>query len=305
MPPFFSTPKQTVRVISEPPGASVAINDVEQTKRGQTPNKIRVKRRKGGEVRVHKDGYKDHFEILAPTKVNPLAYLSLFAFYIPYIVDVGTGSAFRLNKKEIHATLTKIPEKVEGSAPVLCNSLTFRIKGGDKIGNFYINGNSNEILYFGKSIDADADGLQQEVNSLFNDLGYTVPKSKSGKIFAATTGAKYYLQGDISKITYDVYASAFYSSNSKRYETKCVMEVSWKLIDRKKQTLLEKKTTGTSVKFEEGGSAVFTDAFENAFYLPAQHLGSPFAAARGYLQGLQWQRPLRKAKVGRPYQCRK
>lgn len=263
---IFSTPKQTVRVISEPPGATVFINNVEAVKRGKTPNTVRLRRNKSTEVRVKIDGYKDHVEILSPAKFNAMAALSLFPFVVPYYVDIATGAAMRLNKKEIRPVLTRIPTKVNGSAMVTCNSLTLHIKGGDKIGNFKIQGEPREILYFGKSFDTNAEELRANVVSSLHEFGYTVPKGSSGKLFAASTGAKFYLNGDVSGVTYDVIASNKYEAFAK-YETVCAIDVTWKLINRKKETVYELKTTGKSTKFEKGGSAAFTDAFENAIYL--------------------------------------
>ncbi len=263
---IFSTPKQTVRVISEPPGATVFVNNVEAVKRGKTPNTVRLRRNKSTEVRVKLDGYKDHVEILSPAKFNAMAALSLLPFFIPYYVDIATGAAMRLNKKEIRPVLTRIPAKVNGSAMVTCNSLTLHIKGGDKIGNFKIQGEPKEILYFGKSFDTNAEELRDNVVSSLNEFGYTVPKSSSGKLFAASTGAKFYLNGDVSGVTYDVIASNKYEAFAK-YETVCAIDVTWKLVNRKKETIYELKSTGKSTKFEKGGSAAFTDAFENAIYL--------------------------------------
>ena len=262
---IFSTPKQTVRVISDPPGATVFINNVEAVKRGKTPNKIRLRRNKSSEVRVKLDGYRDHVEILSPAKFNALALLSMIPLFIPYYVDMATGAAMRLNKKELRPVLTKIPDKVNGSAPVVCNSLTLKIKGGDKIGNFLIRDEPRDILYFGKSIDTDADGLRDDVNTVLRDIGYNVPKAGSGKLFTATTGAKYHLTGDVTSVTYNVIASNKYEAYAK-YETVCTVDVAWKLLNRKKETVFEQKTSGTATKFEKGGSAAFSEAFETATY---------------------------------------
>ena len=66
-------------------------------------------------------------------------------------------------------------------------------------------------------------------------------------------------------VKYDNYASNQYEFRA-HYETRCAVEVTWKLVGPNRQTVYEHKDAGSSVKFEKGGSAAFEDAFENSLF---------------------------------------
>jgi len=258
---IVSTSKQGVRINSTPSNSQVYLDD---KKIENTPTKVRIKRKHGGEIRIEKEGYKTHNELLYPAKVNPIAYTSLLFLLYPYYVDVATGAVYKLNKNELNTKLIKIPNKIDNSQTVFCNEVNFKIKAGDKLGNFYIKDKRDEILYFGESLDINAVNLKQDANNILKDLGFNVAEIK-GQLFSPTAQAKYFINAEILKTKYDVKASHKYEKYAK-YETYCEMSVKWKLVNRNDNIKFETITTGISTKYEKGGTAAFYDAFENSFY---------------------------------------
>ncbi|OON68500.1 S1C family serine protease [Hymenobacter sp. CRA2] len=287
---ILSTPWQTVKVVGQPAGSTILVNDKEVKTRPIAGNpgevKIRLRRNKNSEVRVKHEGYKDHVEMLYPDKWNSTVYLSLGALaaplytqandidlhgtglvlgFAPYLIDLATGSHKRLNKKTIGAQLVRKPTQVAGSQTVQCTVLNVHLKGGDKMGTASVHKGETETLYFGKSLDVDSDHLKQTVNSSLKDLGYAVPATEAKSLFSTGANTRYTLQGEMRTVHLDVRASSPYEALA-RYETRCSVEVTWKLLNRNRQTVFEQKTTGDALKFEKGGSAAFEDAFENALY---------------------------------------
>ncbi len=257
---IVSTPKQKVSVITNPSDATVYLDDKKQE---NTPTKIRVKRTTGGEIKIEKEGYKTHNEILYQAKHNPLSTISLLFLAFPYIVDAETGAAFRLNKKELNVKLIKIPNKIENSQVIFCDEINFKIKAGDKLGNLYIKDKRDEILYFGESLDVDAVNLKQNANDILKDLGFNIAET-NGQLFSPSAQARYFIKAEVLKTRYDVIASSQYGST--KFVTECEMNVKWQLVDRNDDVKFEVTTTGLSLKQEKGGTAVFYDAFENSFY---------------------------------------
>ncbi|OON68502.1 S1C family serine protease [Hymenobacter sp. CRA2] len=266
---IISTPKQTVHITGAPAGTVVYVNSTPAKNSNTTPPRVRLSRKKTSEITLKAEGYKDHTEILYPDKTNPLAILDLIAsiptLLIPYLVDMGTGAVYRLNKSEVNAPMIKLPNKIDGSLPVACSGVTVRFKGGDKLGNFYVKNSPEEILYYGKSLDTDANHLKENVNSALKEAGFSVPDTEAKSLFSAGTSAKYTVVGELQNIRYDVVATHRYEAYAK-YFTRCETTVNWKLLNRKKEVVFEQKTTGNADKFEKGGSAAFEDSFENAFY---------------------------------------
>jgi len=257
---IVSTPKQKVSIITNPSDATVYLNDKKQE---NSPTKIRVKRNTGGEIKIEKEGYKTHNEILYQAKHNPVSTISLLLFVFPYMVDANTGAAFRLNKKELNVNLIKIPNKIENSQAVFCNEVNLKIRAGDKLGNLYLKEQRGEILYFGESLDVDDVNLKQNTNGILKDLGFNVAET-NGQLFSPTAQARYFIKAEVLKTKYDIISSSQYKSI--KYETICEMNVNWQLVDRSDKVLFESSTTGVSSKQEKGGTAVFYDAFENSFY---------------------------------------
>jgi hypothetical protein len=300
---IISTPSQTVRVVGQPEGSKFFINDKEVKAKpiagvpgGVT---VRVKRKKNAEIKVKHEGYKDYSELLYPDKSNGTVWLNWLPVIgwmgasvtdldsntgeeqgldkVPgigygwlvgiggWLIDNGTGASKRLNKKEVQSTLIRLPAAVAGGQSVQSGPINIRIKGGDKLGNFFIKKEPSEILYFGKTLDFDADHLKGSVNTVLKDLGYAVPTSEGHSVFSTGSSSRYTVQGEMRDIKYDVHASHQYEYRA-RYETHCNVEVTWKLVNQNRQAVFELKTTGKSIKFEKGGSAAFEDAFENSLY---------------------------------------
>ena len=258
---IVSTPKQKVSIITNPSDATVYLNDKKQD---NSPSKVRVKRKDGGEIKIEKEGYKTHIEILYKDGYNPLSYISMLGLMFPFIVDYETGAAFRLNKKKLNVNLIKIPNKIENSQVVFCDEVNLKIKAGDKLGNLIIRERRDEILYFGESLDVDAVNLKQNTNGILKDLGFNVAET-NGQLFSPTAQARYFFKAEILKTRYDVKASTAYKSNAK-FQTECEMNVNWQLVDRSDKVIFEATTTGLSIIYEKGGTAAFYDAFENSFY---------------------------------------
>ncbi|WBO86443.1 S1C family serine protease [Hymenobacter yonginensis] len=297
---IISGSRQTVRLTGTPSGSTYYINDkpVEAKPVDGQSNavSVRVPRKRSSELKVKHEGYKEYTEVLYPEKSTGLQYLNYVPFFygaatslsmstddngdmkytgLPglmimtgglagLLTDRMTGANSRLNKKEVQASMTKLPKAVAGSQSVQCTLMNVRVKGGDKLGNYFVEKEPTEILYFGKSLDTDAEHLKSSINGALKDIGYTVPDGESKSIFSAGTNSRYTLQGEMRDVKYNVHASSPY--RSAHYETDCTVEVTWKLLNQSRQTVVEQKTTGASVKFEQGGSAAFEDAFENSFY---------------------------------------
>ena len=251
-----------------------------------------MRRKKTTEIKIKHDGYKEHSEVLYADRTNGLTYLNYALMFGTFkgfgidnagqvtsnpliwswavgiggaIVDAISGSGKRLSKSEIKALMPALPKALAGSQSVQCGAVNVRVKGGDKMGNLIIGRENEEILYFGKSLDVDADHLRGNVNSSLKDLGYTVPSSEGKSVFSTGSNSRYTLQGEMRDVKYDIYASNQYEFRA-HYETRCAVEVTWKLVGPNRQTVYEHKDAGTSVKFEKGGSAAFEDAFENSLF---------------------------------------
>lgn len=296
---IISGTKQSVRVVGQPAGSTFYVNDKEVKAKPVADGavQVRMSRKKNSELKVKHEGYKDYSEVLYPDKRNPVAYLNwvpvvgsmvyiakgvetssdgsssispVFGYGWLYgiaggLIDMGTGANKRLNKDEVTATMMRLPTAVAGSQTVQCNLVNVRLKGGDKMGNFLVRDEPMEILYFGKSLDVDADHLKSNVNGTLKDLGFNVPGGETRSVFSTGSNSRYTLQGEMREVKYDIKATHKYESLA-RFETHCAVEVTWKLVNQNRQTVYEQKTTGKGVKFEKGGSAAFEDAFENSLY---------------------------------------
>jgi hypothetical protein len=258
---IVSTSKQKVEINSNPSDAKVYLDDVQIE---NSPTKVRIKRKNGGEIKIEKEGYKTHNELLYPDKVNPAAYVSMLFLFYPYYVDLATGAAYCLNKKEINVDMIKIPEKIEGSKTICCDEVKFRIKAGEKLGNYYIKDKREEILYFGESLDVDDVVLKQDANDILKDLGFKVAESKE-HLFSPTAQAKYFMKAEVLETKYNVRASHKLEQYAK-FETNCEMSVKWELVNTSDEVKFEATTNGKSTKYQMGGTAAFYDAFENSLY---------------------------------------
>ncbi|GAB3849127.1 hypothetical protein GCM10028822_13050 [Hymenobacter terrigena] len=293
----ISTPFQSVKVSGQPDGSTYFVNDKEvKAKIKATGTYIRLKRSKSAEVKVKHAGYKDYSEVVYPDRGNPVVYLNYLglagtlyglgkgietvngesnispvttygwlASIGGYFVDLASGSNHRLNKSELTPSMVRMPTAVAGSQTVQCGVMNVRIKGGEKMGNIIIAKEPTDILYFGKSLDFDADHLKADVNGSLKDLGYTVPTSEGRSMFSTGTSSRYTLQGEMRDLKYDIYATNKYEAYAK-FETHCAVEVTWKLVNQNRKTVFEQKAAGKSIKFEKGGNAAFEDAFENSLY---------------------------------------
>ena len=293
----ISTPFQSVKVTGQPEGSTYFVNDKEvKAKSTASGTYIKLKRSKSAEVKVKHAGYKDYSEVLYPDRSNPVTYLN-YAGLAGTLYGLGKGietvngesnispvttygwlvslaglgidgiskSNHRLNKKEITPNMVRMPTAVAGSQTVQCGLMNVRIKGGDKMGNIIIAKEPAEILYFGKSLDVDADHLKTDVNASLKDLGFTVPTGEGRSVFATGSSSRYTLQGEMRDLKYDIYATSKYESYAK-FETHCAVEVTWKLVNQNRKTVFEQKAAGSSVKFEKGGNSAFEDAFENSLF---------------------------------------
>ena len=292
---IIATPFQTVRVVGAPAGSTVYVNDKEvKTKpiAGSNDVKVRVRRKKNAELKIKHDGFKEHSEVLYPDRTNGLAYLNWIpvlgmyksvstdangtSYFNPliygwavglggYLVDMVSGAGKKLNKSEINPVMPALPKAVASSQTIQCGAVNVRLKGGDKMGNLIIGKENSDILYFGKSLDVDADHLKANVNATLKDLGYAVPSAEGKSVFSVGSSSRFTVQGEMRDVKYDIYASDQYEFRA-HYETRCAVEVTWKLQNQNRQTIFEHKDAGKSVKFEKGGSAAFEDAFENSLY---------------------------------------
>lgn len=308
---IISTPFQTVRVVGQPAGSTVLVND-QPAKTKPVPGmpdavSVRLSRRKSAEIKVKHDGYKDYSEVLNPDRMNPVAFLnygwgaaalvSIFSAYTPgyttvtgstkvytpaslnftpmYVglglmlvtplIDVATGAARKFNKDEVQAHLVRRPVAASGSQSVQCSMVNVRIKGGDKMGNVFIGKDPKDIIYFGKTLDVNADDLRSNVNNTLKDVGYSVPSEAGKSVFSTAPTSRFALQGEMRDIKYDIHSSSPYASLA-HFETAVTVEVTWKLLNASRQPVIEQKTSGSSIRFENGGTAAFEDAFENALY---------------------------------------
>ena len=292
---IIATPFQTVRVVDAPNGSTVYVNDKEAKTKpiaGSSDVKVRIRRKKNAEIKVKHDGFKEHSEVLYPDRSNGLTYLNWLpvlgmyksvstdengnVYFNPliygwavglggYLVDAILGSGKKLNKSEIKPVMPALPKAVASSQTIQCGLVNVRLKGGDKMGNFIVGKENSDILYFGKSLDVDADHLKSNVNASLKDLGYTVPSAEGKSVFSVGSNSRFTIQGEMRDVKYDIYASDQYEVRA-HYETRCAVEVTWKLQNQNRQTVFEHKDSGRSVKFEKGGSAAFEDAFENSLY---------------------------------------
>jgi S1-C subfamily serine protease len=301
---ILSTPSQSIRVVGQPAGSTFYVNDKEIKSQPLAGGavKVRLPRKKNSELIIKHEGYKNYSEVLYPDKRNAVAYLNWVPLILNFvslaketqydnsgnpidpsltekvankgwaialggaIADNVSGANRRLNKSEVKAAMMPLPKAaVAGTQTIQSGVMNVRIKGGDKMGNLIIRKSPEEILYFGKSLDVDADHLRDNVNAALKDLGYAVPSAEGKSMFSTGSSSRYTLQGEMRDLKYDIHASNKYESRA-RFETHCAVEVTWKLVSQNRQTVFEQKTNGTSIKFEKGGNAAFEDAFENSLY---------------------------------------
>lgn len=294
---IISSPRQSILISGQPEGSTIYVNDqpIAAKPAGGAPGAVRVRlpRKRSAEIKVKHEGYKDYNEVMTADKSNGVVWLNclmlgalaggvtspdgksqfniapfLVGLLGPFVgagIDAGTGASRKFSKTEVHPLMPRLPQAVAGGQTVQAGLVNVRVKGGDKMGNFFIMKESTEILYFGKSLDVDADHLKAEVNSTLKELGFNVPGSEGRSVFTTGSSSRYTLQGEMRDIKYDINATSRYEAAA-RFETSCTVEVTWKLLNQSRQAVVEQKTTGTSVKFEKGGSAAFEDAFENALY---------------------------------------
>ncbi|MGI4762705.1 MAG: trypsin-like peptidase domain-containing protein [Janthinobacterium lividum] len=294
---IISTPKQSILISGQPEGSTIYVNDkpIAAKPAGGAPGAVRVRlpRKRSAEIKVKHEGYKDYNEVMTADKSNGVVWLNylmlgalaggvsspngksqfniapfLVGLLGPFVgsgIDAGTGASRKFSKTEVHPLMPRLPQAVAGGQTVQAGLVNVRVKGGDKMGNLFIMKETTEILYFGKSLDVDADHLKADVNSTLKELGFNVPSSEGRSVFATGSSSRYTLQGEMRDIKYDINATSRYEAVA-RFETSCTVEVTWKLLNQSRQAVVEQKTTGSSVKFEKGGSAAFEDAFENALY---------------------------------------
>lgn len=270
---IISGSRQSIRVSGQPEGSAYYVNDkaIKAKPVASTTGTVKVllKRKGTSELKVKHEGYKDYNEALTADQPNPVGYLNFLGlivvipFIVGYAVDASTGAGRKFSKDEVQAVMPRLIKAVAGSPSIQTGPINVRIKGGDKMGNFYIVNEPSEVLYFGKSLDVDADNLRNNANTTLKDLGYTVPTSEERSVFSTGSNVRYTLQGEMHEIKYDIMATNKYQ-NFAHFSTNCKVAVTWKLVNQARQTVAEQKTTGSSIKAEKGGSAAFIDAFDNS-----------------------------------------
>lgn len=99
---IVSTSTQKVKFASNPPQASIFINEVEV---GKTPFEMKLERKREHHVMIKLDGYKTYETTLTKT-FNPW-YLGniVFGGLIGLVVDPITGAIYNLSAKEVNAQL--------------------------------------------------------------------------------------------------------------------------------------------------------------------------------------------------------
>ncbi len=318
---IISGSRQSILISGQPAGSTIYVNDEVAVSRPAGADggvRVRIPRKHAAEIKVKHEGYKDYHEVLTPDKTNGLVWLNylllpvalvgglsissssdgngntvtnsnLGTYMTTLLVPIGgaladqaTGANRRFSKNEVHPQMMPLPKAVAGGQTVQAGAISVRIKGGDKMGNFFVVKEPREILYFGKSLDVDADNLRASVNTTLKDLGFNVPSGESKSVFSTGLNSRYTVQGEMHEVKYDVVASHPYESLA-HYETRCTVAVTWKLINQSRQTVYEHKDSGTAVKFEKGGSAAFADAFENSLYafLGSQQVTTALAKPMG------------------------
>ena len=270
---LISGSRQAMHVSGQPEGCTYYVNDkpVKATPIASAPGtmKVLLKRKGTSELKIKHDGYKDYNEALTADRPNPAVYLDFLGLplLLPYLVgvgvDAGTGAGRKFSKSEIRADMVRLPKAVAGGPSIQAGPMNVRIKGGDKMGNFYIVKEPADVLYFGKSLDVDAEHLRSDVNGTLKDLGYAVPSGESHSVFSTVANSRYTVQAEMREIQYDITATNKYEAYA-HYTTTCTVGVTWKLVNQVRQTLAELKTTGTSIKMGRGGNAAFEDAFDNS-----------------------------------------
>ncbi len=260
----------------QPEGSTYYVNNQQLAARpvADQPGTVKVKlKRKGtSEFKIKHEGYKDYNEALTADRPNGVTYLNytglvlIFPWLIAMGVDAGTGANRKFSKNDIQAQMPRLHKAVAGGPSIQAGAMNVRVKGGDKMGNFYIVKEATDVLYFGKTVDADADHLRRNVNSTLKDLGYAVPDGEQRSVFSSTSNSRYTVQGEMSEIKYDIMATNKYEAYA-HYSTSCKVQVTWKLVNSVRQTIAEQKTTGSAIKLEKGGSAAFEEAFDNSLLL--------------------------------------
>jgi serine protease Do len=270
---LISGSRQAMYVSGQPQGSTYYVNEqaVKARPVSSAPGTVKVllKRKGTSEVKIKHEGYKDYNEALTADRPNAIAYLDILGLplVVPFLVaagvDSGTGATRKFSKHEIHAEMPHFNRAVAGGPTIQAGPINVRVKGGDKMGNFYIVKEATDVLYFGKTLDVDADHLRNDVNGTLKDLGYSVPGGEGRSVFSTGANSRYTIQGEMREIKYDVMATNKYE-NYAHYATTCKVEVTWKLVNQVRQTVAEQKTSGTSTKMEKAGSAAFEDAFDNS-----------------------------------------
>ena len=318
---IISGTRQSILISGQPAGSTIYVNDQVAVARPAGADgsvRVRIPRKHAAEIKVKHEGYKDYNEVITPDKTNGLVWLNylLLPFTVaggltissstdangnttsssnmlPYfaglavpiagaLIDQGTGANRKFSKNEVRPQMMQLPKAVAGGQTVQAGAVSVRVKGGDKMGNFIVVKEPRDILYFGKSLDIDADNLRASVNATLKEVGFNVPSGESKSVFSTGLNSRYLVQGEMHEVKYDIVASHPFESMA-HYETRCTVAVTWKLVNQSRQTVYEHKESGSAIKFEKGGSAAFTDAFENSLYafLGSQQVTTALAKPMG------------------------
>jgi len=96
--------KQTVRVETNPPGATVAVSG--RSMELVSPTDLVLRRNDDYEIKIEKNGYKNQFVILDRRISGWWLWGNLFSWGgLGMLVDMANGASHKLEPKEVHVTL--------------------------------------------------------------------------------------------------------------------------------------------------------------------------------------------------------
>jgi len=96
-----------VRITSDPPGASVAIDG---ERRGHTPLELRLPADRPYEVRVRADGYPEATAFIDSSVGAGYVVADILLGLVPVIIDLATGTLWDLDPQDLHFQFAPLPE---------------------------------------------------------------------------------------------------------------------------------------------------------------------------------------------------
>jgi hypothetical protein len=105
---LFQGTTEEIQVTSEPPGATVTLNNGETR---VTPFTMTVPRNRDLQLHFSKTGYQS-IDLIDGSQVEPAIFVDLFPLMLPWAIDAGAGAGFAHQQTSLSAHLDPDPNTI-------------------------------------------------------------------------------------------------------------------------------------------------------------------------------------------------